>query len=334
MEKTKHTLHTWLFQLQQYLGRNQQRGTFSNNIWQNGVPIESPNTVVFMGINKTGSSSICAWLETHQISYCMSRYRENDDLKFSLIEQITTRDLNAFALVRNPWDRAVSSWKYCMAKKGLSPCTFKQFLCMPREKMTPQQRYHSGAQWLHIVDRNGEIAYLNHIGRFEDLNATCKWISDTMGFGPKQQLPHLKQMDRGHYSRYYDSETIQKVAQDFSRDIEMFDDGAHDERTAGDGIFAGTFAETDKNGPFVYTVKITGQHRDGRQVERSIIGSFQVGSILQNPVSASEVMTYQQKASKENKSLDPDSDDKSMDLLDRIKEMEGDGLDSFDNLPR
>lgn len=112
----------------------------------------------------------------------------------------------------------------------------------------------------------------------------------------------------------------------------MFDDGAHDERAAGDGIFAGTFAETDKNGPFVYTVKITGQHRDGRQVERTITGSFQVGSILQNPVTASAVMTYRHQAEAENETLDPDSDDTSLDLLERIEDMEGDALDLIENM--
>lgn len=124
------------------------------------------------------------------------------------------------------------------------------------------------------------------------------------------------------------------VVVDVSRDVDMFDDGAHDERAAGDGIFAGTFTETDKNGPFIYTAKITGQHRDGRQVERTITGSFQVGSILQNPVSASAVMTYQHKAATENVSLDPNSDDTSLDLLDRIEEMEGDALDLIEDMQR
>ncbi|MFC1776442.1 VWA domain-containing protein [Pseudomonadota bacterium] len=144
---------------------------------------------------------------------------------------------------------------------------------------------------------------------------------------PEEQLVRMIQAQSSNWTMFKD------VVVDVSRDIAMFDDGVHDERAAGDGIFAGTFTETDKNGPFIYSVKIAGQHRDGRPVERTITGSFQVGSILQNPVSASEVMIYQQKATNRNDSLDPDSDD-DLDLLERIKEMEGDGLDSFENLPR
>lgn len=141
---------------------------------------------------------------------------------------------------------------------------------------------------------------------------------------PGEQFVRMIQAQSSNWTMFKDIEV------DVSRDVTMFDDGAHDERAAGDGIFAGRFAETDINGPFVYSVKITGQHRDGREVERSITGSFQVGSILQNPVSASEVMMYKQQVPAENETLDPFSDDADQDLLDRIKEMEGDGLDLFD----
>jgi hypothetical protein len=136
---------------------------------------------------------------------------------------------------------------------------------------------------------------------------------------PEESLIQLVRAQSSNWVMFKD------IVVDTSRDIDMFDDGAHDDHEAGDGIFAGTFTETDKNGPFVYTVKVNGQHRDGREVERLITGSFQVGSILQNPVSASEVMTYQLKAKNENESLYPDSNDDDMDLLERIKEMEGGG---------
>jgi hypothetical protein len=194
-----------------------------HNIWKKGMHLKDPNTLVFLGINRTGSSSIFAWLNTHNIKYCMSRYQEDTERNYALIKEIESRDLRAFAVVRNPWDRAVSSWKHCMDKKQFPRCTFKEFIHAPLEQMTPQQRYHSSPQWPHIVDCDGKIAHLNHVGRFENLLGTCDWIANALEFEPQEPIPHNNSSDRKQYASYYDEQCIQKVAQVFRQDIEMFD---------------------------------------------------------------------------------------------------------------
>ena len=78
---------------------------------------------------------------------------------------------------------------------------------------------------------------------------------------------------------------------------------------------------------------ITGQHRNGEEVQRIITGSFQVGPILGNQLSASELMLQQQRSGIKNESLDSLLEDTDSDLLDRIEGMESDPLDIFEELP-
>ena len=175
-----------------------------------------------MAINRTGSSSLRLWMQTHDVAHRMARYRENEERKLSLISKIDANGWDAFTVVRNPWDRAVSSWKYCIEKKRLGQCTFKEFLRIPCQKMTPQQSYHSGPQWAHVVDAEGKIDHLDHVGRFEDLGATCRWIAKTRGIPCSEDLPHLKKTQRRIYTEHYDEELVELVFRTFRRDIEMF----------------------------------------------------------------------------------------------------------------
>ncbi len=82
------------------------------------------------------------------------------------------------------------------------------------------------------------------------------------------------------------------VAQDNTREVELFDDGAHDDYNAGDGIFGGFFKETQRNGAYIVTALIEGSKVNGGHISRRSIGSFQVGSLLDVEVTTSEIMQY------------------------------------------
>ncbi len=79
---------------------------------------------------------------------------------------------------------------------------------------------------------------------------------------------------------------------DTTRNLSLFDDWALDDYRARDGIFANTFNETDKNGVYLVTAGVRGQKQNGQPVERSVKGSFQVGSIERNPVTTSQIRQY------------------------------------------
>jgi hypothetical protein len=178
--------------------------------------------IVFLAINKTGSSSLWTWMDEQKVPYLMNRYREDEARKLRIIEEVKRKELPCFTVVRNPWARAVSSWKWCMQEKGLAPCSFEEFLRIPLERMTEQQRFHTLPQWRHVVDGQGSIDYLSHLGRLESIDVTRDWLADTLGLPRPGALPHLKKSGSAGYEQYYTPVTRQLVADSFGRDFELF----------------------------------------------------------------------------------------------------------------
>jgi Sulfotransferase family len=178
--------------------------------------------IVFLAINKTGSSSLWTWMDEQKVPYLMNRYREDEARKLRIIAEVKRKGLPCFTVVRNPWARAVSSWKWCMQEKGLAPCSFEEFLSIPLESMTEQQRFHTLPQWRHVVDEHGSIEYLAHVGRLENIDATRDWLADTLALPRPSDLPHLKRTGGDDYAAVYTSATRDLVANIFHRDFELF----------------------------------------------------------------------------------------------------------------
>jgi hypothetical protein len=177
--------------------------------------------IVFLAINKTGSSSLWTWMDEHHVAYLMNRYREDEARKLRIIAEVKRKRLPCFTVVRNPWSRAVSSWKWCMQEKGLAPCTFEEFLRIPLESMTEQQRFHTLPQWRHVADENGSVDYLDHIGRLETIDQTREWIADTLNLPRGEALPHLKKSGGSDFEKHYTPETRRLVAEIFRKDFEL-----------------------------------------------------------------------------------------------------------------
>ena len=178
--------------------------------------------IVFLAINKTGSSSLWTWMDEHEVPYLMNRYREDEARKLRIIAEVKHKHLPCFTVVRNPWSRAVSSWKWCMQEKGLAPCSFEEFLRIPLERMTEQQRFHTLPQWRHVADEQGRIDYLSHLGRLENLGATRDWLADTLGLPRPGELPHLKKSGSDDWRQHYTPTTRALVAETFRKDFELF----------------------------------------------------------------------------------------------------------------
>ena len=138
-----------------------------------------------------------------------------------------------FAFVRNPWDRAVSAFKWLQnggngaqdrsdRNKYLekhnndfnlfTKDAFKNNLIFNQIHFKPQH------QWL--CNEDGQIL-VDLVGRFEnlqeDLNAVFKKISL-----PPHRLPHKNKSNHKPYTEYYDDETKQIVAEKYAKDIEYF----------------------------------------------------------------------------------------------------------------
>lgn len=69
---------------------------------------------------------------------------------------------------------------------------------MPLDSMTRGQRFHTLPQWRHVVDERGDIAYLDHVGRFEDLKSTLSWLQYTLRLPSGRAMPFLKGSAHGY----------------------------------------------------------------------------------------------------------------------------------------
>ena len=122
-----------------------------------------------------------------------------------------------FAFVRNPWDRMVSCWR----NRGKKYSELKDFVfAYPFEDNARDTVWHSMPQCVHVCDDDGE-PIIDHIARFEHLQEDLEAICDIIGIEPKE-LPHRNRTERKPYQEYYDQETIDRVAEIYKKDIEMF----------------------------------------------------------------------------------------------------------------
>ena len=138
-----------------------------------------------------------------------------------------SRDYFSFAVVRNPWDRAVSVYARLVAgKAGVlaeslgvddpSDLSFEAFLELAEgcahPHLTPQVDY--------LVDTSGKIA-VDLVGRFEALGESFDEVRQRLG-RPDLTLPHVNRSAHRHYSSYYDRATRERVAKMYARDIQAF----------------------------------------------------------------------------------------------------------------
>jgi surface antigen len=78
------------------------------------------------------------------------------------------------------------------------------------------------------------------------------------------------------------------------QEIDLYDDGAHDDYDARDGIYAATFLGGDVPGPYLVTLRIEGQSR-GKDISRQIQESFQIGPIQNNKLTISDFIKIKYK---------------------------------------
>lgn len=158
------------------------------------------------------------------------------------------------AIVRNPWDRYVSNWKWLTRKESAYPkkgwkargwegedgnvsfSSFVKQMSWCYEDQTTMHGYqhdkwHIRNQIEHIIDYSGNII-VDHVGRFEDLDKEFKLICDKVEVS--LELPHLNRVGyysgekmehepvKIHYSEYYDQELVDIIANRCKKDIDTF----------------------------------------------------------------------------------------------------------------
>jgi len=141
-----------------------------------------------------------------------------------------------FCFVRNPWDRAVSIWRFlrlghAAARRrnfGLDSggvygfgrdLSFRECLeGFPEPNLW--ERWHMTTQAFHITDDRGQLM-VDFVGRLERLQEDFDKVCGQIGLR-RLQLPHENRTEHQHYTHYYDPETLRLVAQRYGEDIERF----------------------------------------------------------------------------------------------------------------
>ncbi len=186
---------------------------------------------IFIHINKAGGTSIETVLRPGAIfrkHYMIARE----------IRKIAKKKWDryfTFAIVRNPWDKMASLYRY---RRGISLIpklwSFDTFihkldtLNNSSPSKSSRNLLRTTNQLEHCIDDSGKVI-LDYIGRFENIKQEWQKISNIIGC--KKPLPHVKATKRHqHYSLYYSDELKDIVANRFDRDIEYFNYKFKDKR--------------------------------------------------------------------------------------------------------
>lgn len=192
---------------------------------------------IFVFIPKTASSSIYKVLKG-KIRFLYHDLRSSDYI--SLSNYLTSpgrgqRPLFSFAIVRNPWDRVVSSFFY-LSQGGLNNSkqdeqdiekfvsryqgNFTDFVKNEFQNRQLFAQIHFRPQYEWITDENGKLC-VSFIGRFENLQHDFDFACDSMNIERQMLAIHNKSKHK-LYKEYYNEETKQIVANAYKEDIELF----------------------------------------------------------------------------------------------------------------
>lgn len=139
-----------------------------------------------------------------------------------------------FSIVRNPFDRIVSSYNWICRK--IKPCGFRDFLLFNhfvfrtgpfKEVLNPdlthqaRNRYHQIKPSIDYLFED-DILLVDYVGKFENLKDEWNFICEKLG--AKIKLPHRNKLSRDdkHYRDYYNDETREFVSQTYKKDLEIF----------------------------------------------------------------------------------------------------------------
>ena len=213
--------------------KNIKRNNFAkkqrSKVLKDGTLLNSFNNkkIIFIHIPKTAGISLVksifgdVTLEGHR---SVSFYKQVFGSRYS--------DFFTFTIVRNPWDRLYSAYKF-LEKGGMNihdKNAFETHLSIYRdfedfvlnglnEKIT-LEIMHLIPQHEFVCDKNGKII-VDHIGRFENLNKSIEKINDILKSDFK--LEHHNKTDKKDYKDIYTTKMIEKVHQIYQKDIDIFE---------------------------------------------------------------------------------------------------------------
>jgi|TARA_A200000159_G_scaffold153546_1_gene165607 hypothetical protein len=175
--------------------------------------------IIWYEVAKTGSSSM--------INFFYSKFKKVNTVQH---QKINKHRCFKFAFVRNPWSRIVSTfedktkkvvstkWEHSFYKK-YNNYSFKDFVIEINKLDIESENCDN-----HIRLQVNQIDFnhLDFLGRFENLQQDFDKICLNFKNIKESKLPHKNKSSLEHYTKYYDNETHEIIAEKYARDIEYF----------------------------------------------------------------------------------------------------------------
>jgi hypothetical protein len=131
-----------------------------------------------------------------------------------------------FAFVRNPWDRLVSCWRDKVIDRN-----YFDFDDSEHEKMKAFENFVDYVSDLTIDDCDRhlrsqsvliDLNMIDYLGRMETFGEDANDIFRRLGLPEKDILQKNRSSSEQDYQEYYNKYLIEKVAQIYQRDIQIF----------------------------------------------------------------------------------------------------------------
>lgn len=128
-----------------------------------------------------------------------------------------------FAVVRNPYDYAVSYFEFQRGNPASSRHAKAQGEDFPAflERMARKNRIKGIRQSEWVTDRAGRII-VDRILHFERLETEFPALLEELGIADAEALPRVNASERKDYLSYYDDVTRRLATDLFQRDLELF----------------------------------------------------------------------------------------------------------------
>jgi len=169
--------------------------------------------------------------ELHRIMKANNDHHGNEHARYQDLSQDIQSSVDAFAIIRNPWDRVVS--RYFFAKKVIEVerkvdksyadvSSFEAFLEERHKWGNMPYMWHRAVRgWYpaldHMTDTEGNLKC--DVLSFENYNQD---VCDYFGLKEMSQARNVTALNKGSYMDLYTPETIKIIADWYKADIDMF----------------------------------------------------------------------------------------------------------------
>lgn len=177
--------------------------------------------ILFIHIPKNAGNSIRQSIETYNECMQLTAHARITKLKQEINSNAMT-----FAVIRNPWDRLVSSFHYI--KKGGSGNVW-DLKC--QEKIKEYLTFKSFIKGRGILKVKNDTHFVSQSWFIDEpLDCTISYENLSVSYGQFVSENNLKvkplckinQSNHKHYKQYYDQEMIQIVRDIYKEDVEKF----------------------------------------------------------------------------------------------------------------